>query len=91
MRRRSFWVVVLARLLPAVRTLVSTAAGAAGVRYARFAVADTVAALVWAGVWVFGGAVVARTLLGPMSGVAVAAAVIATLVVVGVRRRVAVR
>lgn len=85
-RRGSFWVVVVARLLPGVRTLVSAAAGAAGVRYARFALADAVASTLWAAVWVLGGAAVGEALLGPTSWAVVGAAILAAVVVVRVRR-----
>lgn len=89
-RRRSFWVVVVARLLPGVRTLASAAAGAAGVRYARFAVADAVASLAWAAVWVLGGATLGQALLGPAAW-AVAGVALASALTIARARRQAVR
>ncbi|WP_136520381.1 DedA family protein [Cellulomonas telluris] len=90
-RRRSLVVVVVARLLPGVRTLVSAAAGAAGVRWTRYAVADAVACALWAGIWVLGGAALGRLVLGPVgwAAIAVAVAVLIALQVLrsSVRRR----
>ena len=89
-QRRSFWIIVVARLIPGVRTLVSAAAATAGVPWARFAVPDALASATWAGVWVLGGAALGPALLGPAWAVAGVAAV-AGLVVVHVRRRTVVR
>ncbi|MHC9896869.1 DedA family protein [Corynebacterium diphtheriae] len=58
-----FWIVILARLLPGIRTLVAAAAGASAVPYSRFATACGVAALLWAGLWVVGGALIGNALL----------------------------
>ena len=58
-----FWIVILARLLPGIRTLVAAAAGASAVPYSRFATACSVAALLWAGLWVVGGALIGNALL----------------------------
>lgn len=55
-RRNGLVALVLARLLPGVRTLIAAAAGASGIGYPRFALADGLAAAIWAGLWVFGGA-----------------------------------
>ncbi|MFI6517580.1 DedA family protein [Spirillospora sp. NPDC050679] len=60
---RRFWVVIAARLMPGIRTLVSAAAGASPIRYPRFAAICAVAAVLWATLWVVGGAIVGRTLL----------------------------
>ena len=54
---------ILARLLPGIRTLVAAAAGASAVPYSRFATACGVAALLWAGLWVVGGALIGNALL----------------------------
>lgn len=59
-----FWVVVAARLLPGVRTFVAAAAGASSMPYRRFASACGVAAVLWATLWVIGGATVGNALLG---------------------------
>lgn len=64
-QRRSFPVIVVARLLPGVRTIVSAAAGVTGVRWRRFAVADAAASGLWSAVWVLGGAALGELLLGP--------------------------
>lgn len=50
------WVVIVARLLPGVRTFVSAAAGASTMRYGRFAASCGIAAVAWATIWVVGGA-----------------------------------
>ncbi|MCH1882645.1 DedA family protein [Agrococcus sp. ARC_14] len=60
---RSVWAIIVARLLPGVRTFVSAAAGASAMPYRRFALVSGVAALLWAGIWVVGGAVVGSALL----------------------------
>lgn len=90
-RRRGFWVVVVARMLPGVRTLVAAAAGAAEVRYARFLAADAIASTLWAAVWVFGGAALGRVLLGPAAWAVVGAVALAAAVLLTARRRMAVR
>lgn len=58
-----FWIVILARLLPGIRTFVAAAAGASAVSYSRFASACGLAALLWAGLWVVGGALIGNALL----------------------------
>lgn len=60
---RSFWAIIVARLLPGVRTFVAAAAGASPMRYRRFATVSAVAALLWASIWVIGGAVLGSALL----------------------------
>ncbi|WP_083915618.1 DedA family protein [Demetria terragena] len=58
------WVAVLvARLLPGIRTFVPAAAGASTMTYARFAWVCALAALVWAAIWIAGGAIVGAALL----------------------------
>lgn len=86
-RRRGFWVVVVARMLPGVRTLVAATAGAAGVRYGRFLAADAIASTAWAAVWVFGGAALGRVLLGPASWAVVGAVLLGVVVLLVARRR----
>jgi membrane protein DedA with SNARE-associated domain len=58
-----FWTVIVARLLPGVRTFVAAAAGASTMSYAKFAMACGTAAVLWATLWVAGGAVIGSTLL----------------------------
>lgn len=58
-----FWVILLARLLPGIRTFVAAAAGAARMSYARFALACGLAAVFWATLWVVGGAILGNALL----------------------------
>jgi membrane protein DedA with SNARE-associated domain len=48
LRRRGATIIVIGRFIPAGRTATTFAAGAAGLAYRRFAVADGVAALGWA-------------------------------------------
>ncbi|SDD03660.1 DedA family protein [Glycomyces harbinensis] len=54
--RRGIAVIVVARLLPGIRTLIAAAAGASRMRYRRFAAATAAAALAWSLLWVLGGA-----------------------------------
>src|SRR5690606_40009065 len=58
-----FWVVIVARLMPGIRTLVAAAAGTSTIRYRRFAAICAVAAVIWATLWVVGGAMIGRVLL----------------------------
>lgn len=58
-----FWSVIVARLLPGIRTFVAAAAGASTMRYSRFAAACGTAAVAWATIWVGGGAIVGNALL----------------------------
>lgn len=60
---RQFWVVIVARLMPGIRTLVAAAAGASTIRYRRFAAICAVAAVIWATLWVIGGAMIGPVLL----------------------------
>lgn len=60
---RRFWVVIIARLMPGIRTLVSAAAGASAMPYRRFAVICALAASLWASIWVVGGAIIGNALL----------------------------
>jgi membrane-associated protein len=58
-----FWVIILAQLMPGVRTFVSAAAGASSMRYGRFAIICGAAAAIWATIWVIGGVTVGSALL----------------------------
>lgn len=60
---RRFVMVIIARLLPGVRTFISAAAGASSMPYRRFVVISLLATLTWASLWVVGGALAGRTLL----------------------------
>ena len=62
LRRHGLPTMIMARLLPGVRTLIAAAAGASGIRYARFALADGLGAVVWAGAWVLGGAAAGKAI-----------------------------
>lgn len=88
---RRFWVVIVARLMPGIRTLVAAAAGASTIRYRRFAAICAVAAVIWATLWVVGGATIGRVLLEivdqyTIPSLLVAGAAIVTAVVVQRRR-----
>ena len=87
-----FWVIILARLLPGIRTFVAAAAGAARMSYARFAMVCGLAALLWATLWVVGGAIVGNALLDIVERYTLPSLLIAAVaVVVVVSRRVASR
>lgn len=79
---RGFWIIVVARLLPAVRTLVAAAAGASRMRYARFAAATGTASAAWAVLWVLGGAALGSVFLRFAERAAVPALALAGIVVV---------
>lgn len=87
--RHSATALVAARTLPAVRTLVSAAAGAATVSYPRFAATTAVASLLWSCLWVLGGAAAGRALLavGDWAGPAVLAVLVLLAVCVVIRPR----
>ncbi|MCD0442800.1 VTT domain-containing protein [Glycomyces sp. A-F 0318] len=90
--RRGVGVIVVARLLPGVRTLVAAAAGASRMRYRRFAAATGTAALVWSLLWVLGGAALGTAFLefadrAALPALAAVAAVAAVLVALRLRRR----
>ena len=73
---------IVVRQLPGVRTLVAAACGAAGVSYARFATASVLGALIWALLWVGGGALVGHTvidILGPLLPIALLAWILVIL------------
>lgn len=87
------WVIVVARLLPGVRTLVAAVAGAAGLSYRRFAPASLVGSHLWALLWVGGGLVLGRRVLDVLGAVlawgaaALTVAVVLSLVLRAARRQ----
>ena len=90
---RQFWVVIVARLMPGVRTLVAAAAGASPIRYRRFAAICAVAAVIWATLWVMGGVTLGPVLLHIVGRYTIpslliaGAAVLAAVIVRGRRAR----
>lgn len=62
LRRHGVLSLIISRLLPAVRTLMPAAAGAAGVSYGRFLAGSVVGAGLWSGLWVGMGAAARATL-----------------------------
>jgi membrane-associated protein len=89
MQAHGFWAILVSRLLPFVRTVMPAVAGAAHLRYPRFAFASLLGATVWSGVWVGAGAGLAASGLldnTPLV-VAVAAGVVLVAVVARVLRR----
>ncbi|WIY82242.1 DedA family protein [Propionimicrobium sp. PCR01-08-3] len=58
-----FWTIILARLLPGIRTFVAAAAGSSTMPYSRFAAACGIASVLWATLWVVGGATIGTALL----------------------------
>ena len=56
MQAHGFWAILVSRLLPFVRTVMPAVAGAAHLRYPRFALASVLGAAVWSTVWVGAGA-----------------------------------
>ena len=85
--RRSGWILVGARLLPGVRTLVSAAAGASSLAYRRFVAVTALATLLWSGLWVLGGAVAGQALLRAGDARIVLPVVLGPLALVWVVRR----
>lgn len=87
--RHSVTVLVVARTLPAVRTLVSAAAGASTVSYRRFAATTAVAGLLWSSVWTVGGALLGTALIAAGDDAVLVLLLLAAAVAVGVlvRRR----
>lgn len=85
-RRHGMATLVVARLLPGVRTLIAAAAGASGIGYRRFAIADALAASIWAGLWIFGGAALGQA-IGKAFWIVVPLAVIGIGVVLVRRHR----
>ena len=90
MQAHGFWAILVSRLLPFVRTVMPAVAGAAHLRYPRFALASVLGAAVWSTVWVGAGAgLAARGLLDntPLVVSVVACVVLAAIVVRLVRKR----
>ncbi|GAB3254472.1 DedA family protein [Arthrobacter pigmenti] len=88
-KRRGFWLIVIARLLPGVRTLVAAAAGASDMRYRRFALATGTAASIWSVLWVMGGAALGSAFLefaGKAAVPTLAAVAVIVAGIVAVRR-----
>lgn len=89
LRRHGVLALIISRLLPAVRTLMPAAAGAADVSYGRFLAGSVVGAGLWSGLWTGMGAAARATLpqmadtLGMAGWIAfgVVALVVATLLV----------
>ena len=79
---RRFWVVIVARLMPGIRTFVAAAAGASTISHRRFAVICAVAAMIWATVWVVGGAALGPVLLEIVDRYTIPSLVIAGLAVI---------
>lgn len=71
--QRGIALILVARLLPGVRTLIAAAAGASPMSYRRFAVATGAAALAWALVWVLGGAALGSAFLALVDRAAIPA------------------
>src|SRR5690554_3659012 len=87
---RRFWVVIVARLMPGIRTFVAAAAGASSIRYGRFALICGIAATLWATIWVVGGATMGRALLELVdryTAPSLIGAAVIVLAVVVIRRR----
>ncbi|WP_147916335.1 DedA family protein [Ruania zhangjianzhongii] len=93
LRRHGVLALIISRLLPAVRTLMPAAAGAADVSYSRFLAGSVVGAGLWSGLWVGMGAAARAALpemastLGKAGWIAFAVAVLAVAVVLLLRRR----
>ena len=89
MQAHGFWAILVSRLLPFVRTVMPAVAGAAHLRYLRFALASLLGAAAWSSVWVGAGAGLAASGLldNTPRVVAVLAGVALVAVVVRVLRR----
>lgn len=93
LRRHGVLALIISRLLPAVRTLMPAAAGAADVSYARFVAGSVVGAGLWSGLWVGLGAAARATLpqmastLGMAGWIAFAGVVLVAATALLVRRR----
>ena len=89
MQAHGFWAILVSRLLPFVRTVMPAVAGAAHLRYPRFALASVLGAAVWSTVWVGAGAGLAASGLlenTPLVIAVVGAVVVLAIVVRLVRR-----
>ena len=93
LRRHGVLSLIISRLLPAVRTLMPAAAGAAGLSYGRFLAGSLVGAGLWSGLWVGMGAAARAALpqmantLGMAGWIAFGAVLLAIGVVLVLRRR----
>jgi membrane protein DedA with SNARE-associated domain len=90
--QRGIGIIVAARLLPGIRTLVAAAAGASAMRYRRFATATGIAALVWSLLWVLGGAALGSAFLefaerATLPALITVAVVVTALIVLRLTRR----
>lgn len=88
-QRHGFWAVLGSRLLPVVRTVMPTVAGAAGIRYRTFLAASLIGAIGWSAVWVGAGAGVAASgiLSHPRIVAGVVAAALAAITIRTIIRR----
>ena len=89
-KRRGFWLIIVARLLPGVRTLVAAAAGASPMSYRRFALASGTAAVIWSLLWVLGGGALGFAFVEFASHTTIPAIAVAVAAAVGffvIRRR----
>lgn len=82
MQAHGFWAILVSRLLPFVRTVMPAVAGAAHLRYPRFALASVLGASVWSTVWVGAGAGLAAS--GALDSTPLVVAVVAAAAVVAV-------
>lgn len=85
MQGHGFWAILVSRLLPFVRTVMPAVAGAAHLRYPRFALASVLGATVWSAVWVGAGAGLAASGLLDDTPLVVAAVIAVALVAIVVR------
>lgn len=86
MQAHGFWAILVSRLLPFVRTVMPAVAGAAHLRYPRFALASVLGATVWSTVWVGAGAGLAAS--GALNNTPIVVAVVAAVALVAVVVRV---
>jgi membrane-associated protein len=82
MQAHGFWAILVSRLLPFVRTVMPAVAGAAHLRYPRFALASVLGAAGWSAAWVGAGAGLAATGLLDNTPLVVAAVVLVALLAV---------
>ncbi|MDX6233415.1 MAG: rane-associated protein [Nocardioidaceae bacterium] len=85
MQAHGFWAILVSRLLPFVRTVMPAVAGAAHLRYPRFALASVLGAAVWSTVWVGAGAGLAAS--GVLDNTPLVIAVVVAVVVLGIVMR----
>ena len=85
MQAHGFWAILVSRLLPFVRTVMPAVAGAAHLRYPRFALASVLGASAWATVWVGAGAGLAASGILDHTPLVIGALAGAGLVAVAVR------